>query len=72
MPVVIQYTKKAWKERSALTQNALAVLVALEEDLRQTDGKPFGGGGLIWDQHASIQATPTTATLQGTLLPYGQ
>jgi len=44
MSVIIQYTKKAWKERSALSKTERAILVALEEDMRQTDGKPLGRG----------------------------
>ena len=44
MPVIIQYTKKAWKERSALSKREQAILAALEEDMRETDGKPLGRG----------------------------
>ena len=42
--VVIEYTKKAWKGREALTTSELDALLALEIDLKLTDGKPLGRG----------------------------
>ena len=42
--VIIEYTKKAFKERNALTANEKAILDALEQDLRETAGKPFARG----------------------------
>ena len=43
-PVVIEYTKKALKGCHALTQNERAIMEVLEQDLRETAGKPFGRG----------------------------
>lgn len=42
--VIIAYNKKALKGRNALTQNEQAILDVLEQDLRETAGKPFGRG----------------------------
>jgi len=44
MPVKIQYTRKALKGRNALSGNEKAILEALEQDLRETAGKPLGRG----------------------------
>jgi hypothetical protein len=44
MPTVIQYTKKALKEKDALPETERAILDALEQDLRDTAGKPLGRG----------------------------
>ncbi len=44
MSVIVQYTKKALKGRNALNEDVLAILEALEEDVRATHGKPFGRG----------------------------
>lgn len=44
MATEIQYTKKAFKGREALTENEKAILDALEQDLRETSGKPLGRG----------------------------
>lgn len=44
MTVVIQYTRKALKGREGLTQNERSILDALEQDLRETAGKPLGRG----------------------------
>ena len=43
-PVVIEYSKKAMKGREKLTQNEQAILDVLEQDLRETAGKPYGRG----------------------------
>jgi hypothetical protein len=44
MTVIIQYTKQAQKGKDALTQNERDVLAALEQDMRETSGKPLGRG----------------------------
>lgn len=44
MPVIIQYTNKAEKGRGALSKNERAILEALEQDMRETGGKPLGRG----------------------------
>ncbi len=44
MPVIIEYTKKAMKGRNALTQSEQAIIEVLEQDLRETSGKPYGRG----------------------------
>jgi len=44
MSVRIQYTKKALKGRNSLSGNEKAILEALEQDLRETAGKPLGRG----------------------------
>ena len=44
MAVIIQYTKQAQKGKDALTQNERDILDALEEDMRETGGKPLGRG----------------------------
>jgi hypothetical protein len=42
--VIILYTKQAQKGKSALTQNERDILSALEQDMRETGGKPLGRG----------------------------
>lgn len=44
MPVEIQYTKKALTGRDNLTAREKAILDALEQDMRETGGKPLGRG----------------------------
>jgi hypothetical protein len=44
MAVIIQYTKQAQKGKKALTQNERDILSALEQDMRETSGKPLGRG----------------------------
>jgi hypothetical protein len=44
MDVIIQYTKQAQKGKNALTQNERDILSALEQDMRETRGKPLGRG----------------------------
>lgn len=44
MPTEIQYTKKALKGRDALNSNERVIIEALEQDLRETAGKPLGRG----------------------------
>lgn len=44
MVVKIQYTKKGMKGRDSLNGREKAILDALEQDLRETSGKPFGRG----------------------------
>ena len=44
MPIIIQYTKKALKGKNSLSANEKAILEALEQDLRETAGKPLGRG----------------------------
>lgn len=44
MSVIIQYTKQAQKAKDALTLNEQDVLAALEQDMRETGGKPLGRG----------------------------
>ncbi|MDR2947353.1 MAG: hypothetical protein LBV79_11495 [Candidatus Adiutrix sp.] len=44
MAVIIQYTKQALKGKTALTQNERDILAALEQDMRETGGKPLGRG----------------------------
>jgi hypothetical protein len=46
MAVIIQYTRQAEKGKNALTQNERDILAALEQDMRETGGKPLGRG---WD-----------------------
>ena len=42
--VIIKYSKKALKGRNALNLDEQAIMDALEQDLRETAGKPFGRG----------------------------
>jgi hypothetical protein len=42
--VTILYTKQAQKGKGALTQNERDILAALEQDMRETGGKPLGRG----------------------------
>ena len=42
--VILQYTRKALKMRDKLTRAELEILQALEQDMRETDGKPLGRG----------------------------
>ncbi len=58
MQVIIQYTKKAWKERNALTQDEQDILAVLEEDMRQTNGKPLGRG---WQHLGPVRQYSTNA-----------
>lgn len=44
MAVIIQYTKQAQKGKDALSQNERDILSVLEEDIRETGGKPLGRG----------------------------
>jgi hypothetical protein len=44
MKVVIQYSKQGQKSKNALTQNERDILAALEQDMRETGGKPLGRG----------------------------
>jgi len=44
MPILIQYTKKALKGRNSLSSKEKAILEVLEQDLRETAGKPLGRG----------------------------
>ena len=44
MPTIIQYNKKAAKGRDKLTDDERSILEALEQDLRETAGKPLGRG----------------------------
>ena len=44
MSVLIRYTKNALKGRNSLSGNEKAILDALEQDLRETAGKPLGRG----------------------------
>ena len=60
MPTEIQYTKKALKGRDTLTANERAILDALEQDLRETPGKPLGGKA--WGRFANTGMMPTIAT----------
>jgi len=41
---VIQYTKKAFKGKEDLSQDERDILIALEQDLRETAGRPLGRG----------------------------
>jgi len=40
MPTLIQYTKKAFKGKEGLSKDERDILEALEQDLRETAGKP--------------------------------
>jgi len=44
MPALIQYTRQALKGKNSLSGNEKAILEALEQDLRETAGKPLGRG----------------------------
>jgi hypothetical protein len=44
MSVIIQYTKKALKGKEGLSQDERDILETLEQDLRETAGKPLGRG----------------------------
>lgn len=44
MDVEVQYSGRAEKGKKTLSSKAQAVLVVLEQHLRETDGKPFGRG----------------------------
>ncbi len=44
MTVIIQYTRQAQKGKDALTQNERDILATLEQDMRETGGKPLGRG----------------------------
>jgi hypothetical protein len=44
MSALIRYTKNALKGRNSLSGNEKAILDALEQDLRETAGKPLGRG----------------------------
>lgn len=44
MTVEIQYTKSAFKSRNTLTRREKDILEALEQDMRETGGKPYGRG----------------------------
>jgi len=44
MSTIIQYTKKAFKGKEELSQDERDILEALEQDLRDTAGKPLGRG----------------------------
>lgn len=41
---VIQYTTGAWKQKNKLSKNDQEIVCLLEQDLRETHGKPFGRG----------------------------
>lgn len=49
--VIIKYSKKALKGRKSLTLNEQAIMDVLEQDLRETAGKPFGRG---WQSLSSL------------------
>lgn len=42
--VIIEYTKKAMKSREKLTHSEQAIMDVLEQDLRETAGKPYNRG----------------------------
>jgi hypothetical protein len=44
MPTITQYTKKAFKGKEDLGQDERDILEDLEQDLRETAGKPLGRG----------------------------
>ena len=44
MPTIIQYTKNALQGKKSLSQDERDILEALEQDLRETAGKPLGRG----------------------------
>lgn len=49
--VIITYTKKALKGKQTLTFKEKAIVDVLEQDLRETAGKPFGRG---WQSLGSL------------------
>lgn len=49
--VIITYNRKALKGKNALTLNEQAIMDVLEQDLRETAGKPFGRG---WQSLGSL------------------
>lgn len=53
-PVNIQYTKKAMKGRDQLKENELAIMEFLEQDLRETAGKPYNRG---WQSLGMLKGT---------------
>jgi hypothetical protein len=44
MTVIIQYTRQARKGKDLLTHNEQDILAVLEQDMRETGGKPLGRG----------------------------
>ncbi len=52
--VEIEYTKKAKKGRDQLKESELAIMHFLEQDLRETAGKPYGRG---WDSLGMLKGT---------------
>jgi len=48
---MIQYSSKAKRGKSALPGNVKPVLQLLEQDLRETNGKPYGRG---WDSLGEV------------------
>ncbi len=49
--VVIKYSSKALKGKKSLSHNEEAILDVLEQDLRETSGKPYGRG---WQSLSSL------------------
>ncbi|MFI3270978.1 MAG: hypothetical protein R3Y11_02590 [Pseudomonadota bacterium] len=52
--VSIQYTKKAMKGREQLKENERAIMEFLEQDLRETAGKPYNRG---WQSLGMLKGT---------------
>ena len=52
--ITIEYTKKAMKGRDKLTKNEQAIMDVLEQDLRETAGKPYGRG---WQSLGLLKST---------------
>ncbi len=52
--VSIEYTKKAQKGRDRLNAREMEILKTLEQDLRDTAGKPYGRG---WESLGVLQGT---------------
>ncbi len=52
--VTISYSKKAMKGRDKLTQTEQAIMDALEQDLRETAGKPYNRG---WQSLGMLKGT---------------
>ncbi len=50
--VIIEYSKKAFKGRKSLTRNEQAIMDVLEQDLRETAGKPYGRG---WQSFGALK-----------------
>jgi hypothetical protein len=44
MSTLVQYSKKAFKAKESLPKREKDILEALEQDLRETAGKPLGRG----------------------------